>query len=404
MEKEFIPVLRFVASSDAHIEGVDSIGYVRLKKAIDYAVSFADKDGHYKKLDAVLMAGDFTDHGRPDEFDAFGQIVGYATKKGTQLLSIVARGHECMTLKKRSLSYFKSVTKQETDFHRVIGGFHFIGLSTTRLPVLYYSSAQKKWLTEQLDKAVVDTPDKPVFLIHHEHVRDTVYGSTKFDGWGNTFFVELLKAYPNVVDFSGHSHYPVNDPRSIWQGEYTAVGTGSLKYVELTVDSDRCVHPPTYKDCATFWIVECDEEGNLRLFAVDLEAEEIICSYLLKKPADINNRDFTPEKQRAASTAPAFSENAKISLTHSDGVCSAEYPKAESTDGYPVFLYRVSVSDSEGKEILKTMTVPSYYLYKSEDVISTVLGRLTKGKYNVKISAETAYGVQSRPISDTVEI
>ena len=75
MKKEFIPVLRFVASSDAHIEGVDTVGYKRLKKAIDFSLNFAKKDERYKKLDVILMAGDFTDHGRPDEFDAFGQLV-----------------------------------------------------------------------------------------------------------------------------------------------------------------------------------------------------------------------------------------------------------------------------------------------------------------------------------------
>ena len=120
MKKEFIPVLRFVASSDAHIEGAHSVGYTRLKKAIDFSLNFAKKDERYKKLDVILMAGDFTDHGRPDEFDAFGQIFNYAQEKGTPLLSIVARGHECITLKKKSLDYFRKTTDQETDFHRIL--------------------------------------------------------------------------------------------------------------------------------------------------------------------------------------------------------------------------------------------------------------------------------------------
>ena len=404
MKKEFIPVLRFVASSDAHIEGAHSVGYTRLKKAIDFSLKLAQKDVNYKKLDVILMAGDFTDHGRPDEFDAFGQLVKYAKEKGTEILSIVARGHECITLKKKSLDYFRKTTNQETDFHRVIGGYHFIGLSTCRLSALYYSPKQKRWLKQQLDSAVADTPDKPVFLMHHEHVKYTVYGSSKFDGWGHPLFTKILKKYPNVVDFSGHSHYPLNDPRSLWQNEYTAIGTGSLKYVELTVDDERCVHPPTYKDCATFWIVEADKDGNLHLMGIDCEAEEILCEYYLKNPAEKNNREYTEEKQRLRSKPPVFPENAEISIKKENGVYSAEYPKAESADGMPVFIYRVFVCDKNGEKIASGKTVPSYYLFRSEEILTTDLGTLPKGKYTVKITAENVYGLQSEYIEKTIEI
>ncbi len=404
MKKDFIPVLRFVASSDAHIEGVDSVGYKRLKKTVDFSLSLAEKDENYNKLDALLMAGDFTDHGRPDEFDAFGEIFRYAADKGLPILSIVARGHECITLKKKSLDYFTGVTKQETDFHKVIGGYHFIGLSTCPVPVIHYSARQRKWLKEQLDRAVADTPDKPVFLMHHEHVRNTVYGSTKFDGWGHPFFTKLLKKYPNTVDFSGHSHYPLNDPRSLWQKEYTAIGTGSLKYAELTVDSERCVHPPTYKNCATFWIVEADKSGNLHLTGMDCEAEKIICEYYLDNPADKGNREYTEEKQKARSKPPVFPAGAQLVLKNENGVYSVKYPRAESTDGMPVFIYRASVFDEKDKEITKGKTVPSYYLYCSEDVIVTVLGKLPKGKYKVKAWAETAYGIKSECIEKTIEL
>ena len=404
MKNEFIPVLRFVASSDAHIEGVDSVGLQRLKKAIDYSLNYAENDEKYKKLDTILMVGDFTDHGRPDEFDAFGEIFRYSLEKGAPVLSIVAHGHECFTLKKKSLDYFRSVTKQEPDFHKVINGYHFIGLSTASFPKIYYSPDQLAWLIRQLDIAVADTPNKPVFLMHHEHVKHTVYGSSSFDGWGHPLFTKLLRKYPNVVDFSGHSHYPINDPRSLWQNEYTAIGTGSLRYVELTVDRERCVHPPTYKDCGTFWIVEADKDGNLHLTGIDCEAEKMICEYYLENPADKSNREYTPEKQRNRSKPPVFPKDAEITLKKENGRLSAVYPKAESTDGMPVFVYRASVLNRDGKEVAKGKTVPSYYLYKSEDILTTDLGALPHGEYTVKIIAETPYGIRSEFIEKTIEI
>lgn len=400
MKNDFLPVMRFAVCSDAHIEAIDSAGYRRLKKAVDLSFAFAENNSVYKKLDAFLIAGDITDKGRKEEFDAFKTIYDYVTGKGTRMLCVVAKGHDSISMGKKSLSYYKSLTDQPTDFHILIGGYHFIGLSTCRLPEIYYTPMQKKWLINELDKAVADTPDKPVFLMHHEHVKYTVYGSGEIDGWGHDFFTSILKKYPNTVDFSGHSHYPLNDPRSLWQNEYTAVGTGSLKYTELTVDGERKIHPENRSDCGTFWIVEIDKDSNLRLIGIDCEAEEVLCEYFLKNPADKTNREYTEEKQKLRSKPPVFLDNAEITIK--DGY--VEYPKALSSDGMPVFIYRVSVYDKDGNEIAKGKTLESYYLYKTEDRLKTHIGTLQKGEYIISIKAETAYGVQSEPINKMIEL
>ncbi len=404
MKNEFLPVFRFAICSDSHIEGIGAPGYCRLKKAIDYSLDFASGDRSHNRIDTFFIAGDITNKGSKAEFDAFKELYDYGMEKGVKFLCTVAKGHDSITMGKKSLEYYKALTGRETDFHRVIGGYHFIGLSTGKIPNKHYSFRQKLWLKRELRAAVQASSDKPVFVLHHEHVKNTVYGSSDFDGWGNRFFKGVFEKYPNVVDFSGHSHYPVNDPRSLWQKEFTAIGTGSLKYVELTVDDERCVHPPTHKDCGTFWIVEADKEGNLHLMGIDCEAEEKLCEYYLINPADKNNREYTEAQQRSRSKPPAFSENAEITLTEKEGVYSAEYPKAESTDGMPIFIYRVFVCDEKGGEITSGKTVPSYYLYKSEDRLCTDLGEIPKGKYKVKVLAENCYGLQSEYIEKEIEI
>ena len=390
--------------SDSHIDSVNCSGYRRLKKAVDLSFAFAEKNEVYKNLDAFLIAGDITDKGKKEQFDAFKIIYDYASQKGTQVLCTVAKGHDSISMGKKSLAYYKALTNQQTDFHMVIGGYHFIGLSTCNLPEIYYTPMQKKWLTKELDKAITDTPDKPVFLMHHEHVKYTVYGSREIDGWGHDFFTEMLKKYPNVVDFSGHSHYPINDPRSLWQNEYTAIGTGSLKYTELTVDDERKIHPPTFNECATFWIVEVDKSSAIHLMGMDCEAEEILCEYYLDNPADIKNREYTEEKQRSRSKPPLFPENAGVTVKEDNGVYLIEYPKAESTDHMPIFIYRVFVYDESGRKVAKGKTVPSYYLYKGENRLTTYIDTLPNGSYIVKIKAETAYGLQSEYIEQAIEI
>ena len=40
---------------------------------------------------------------------------------------------------------------------------------------------------------------------------------------------DVLAKYPQVVTFSGHLHFPLNDPRSIWQASFTSFGCGSTR-------------------------------------------------------------------------------------------------------------------------------------------------------------------------------
>ena len=404
MKNNFIPVFRFVICSDSHIEGIGTPGYNRLKKTVDYSLSFSSKDEHYNKIDMFFIAGDITNKGTKEEFDSFKEIYDYGTEKGLKFLCTVAKGHDSITMGKKSLEYYKALTGQETDFHRVIGGYHFIGVSTSKMKKHFNSQFQKMWLKKELDKAVADTPDKPVFLMHHEHIKYTVYGSFDEDGWGKILFADLLKKYPNVVDFSGHSHYPVNDPRSVWQNEYTAIGTGSLKYTELTVDGEQKIHPEAFEDCANFLIVEADKDNNLRVIGVDCLAEEVICEYYFKNPADRSNREYTYDKQRARSLPPVFSGDAEITVTDEDGFYKVQYPKAESTDGMPVFIYRVYVENEKGEILKERKTIPTYYLHKVNDKLITHLGRLPKGKNKIKILAETPYGVRSEYIEKIIEV
>ena len=150
--------------------------------------------------------------------------------------------------------------------------------------------------------------------------------------------------------------------------------------------------------------MEADKDSNLHIIGIDCLAEQVICEYYLSNPADRNNREYTPEKQLSRSKAPEFSDNAQISITQKDGIYSAEHPKAKSTDGMPVFVYRAYVYDENGNMISNDKTVPSYYLYEPEEIVTTNLGKLAKGRYKIKVFAENCYKIKSEPIETEIEI
>ena len=396
---DFTPVLRFMAASDTHVNSLNDEQCRRIQKAIKMSYAIADADEEYNKLDGILIAGDTTDNGTKIQRCAFKSAVDSVIRPETQFMPLLAQAHDGGRYDYESLDYFKLLHGVDsTDNHYVINGYHFITISRAYVEGVRYADYQREWLKAELDKAVADDPTKPIFVSQHEHVDKTVYGSSDFEGWDDEFFKDIFVQYPQIVHFSGHSHYPLSDPRSIWQGEFTAVGTGALYYVELTVEDVRTVHPEGYKDEVQFWIVEVDANNRIRLRGIDLTEEKILCEYILDNPADSANREYTPEKQAARSIAPVFEENAKVEAKTSFGKTKLTFDSAKSTDGTPVYLYRILVKDSDGNEAYNDWYLPEYYSATVAKTNTINLGKLAKGDYTVTITAETAYGVKSSPI------
>lgn len=398
-EDDFEPVLRFVIASDTHIETIGDTRCHRIQKILKLAYSDAKQSNTYQKLDAAVFAGDLTDDGRYDEFIGFRSAVDSVRKKDeTQFLAVVAKSHDGNTLSKKSLSVYESLSGSDSDFHVVINGFHFIGLSASKTQGDHYSEYQRDWLREQLNEAAAADPSKPIFVTHHEHVKDTVFGSSDVDGWGIDYFKDIFEQYPQIIHFSGHSHYPLNDPRSIWQGAFTAVGTGAVYYAELTVDGENCVHPTHYRSIAQAWIVEVNAQNEVRLRGFDALSGELLCKYTLHDVANARAREYTPEQQLAASSAPAFASDASVSVRKKiDGKISVTVPAAESTDGSIIFIYRLKVTDKDGNVLNEQKLVNDYWLAKSYQTIRFTTE--AKSGCTVSVIAENAFGMESEPLT-----
>jgi len=83
-------------------------------------------------------------------------------------------------------------------------------------------------------------PSKPFFYCQHPHPKDTcsagylLGGAFWHGGWDDGTSTRLLSAHPNCIAFSGHSHYPIDDERSIWQGAFTSVNCGCARGYAFT--------------------------------------------------------------------------------------------------------------------------------------------------------------------------
>ncbi|MBR5112597.1 MAG: hypothetical protein IK097_04135 [Clostridia bacterium] len=393
--RDFIPAVRFCVASDTHISEERSYGTERIAKILALAYELSAKDNNYTALDAAAFVGDLTDAGEERQYEMFFREIGSSLREGTKPLFIVAKGHDCNTMGKAALGFFNERTGLPTDFHYVINGFHYIGVSTCEDEGIYYNEKQRVLLKNALDEAVADSPSKPVFVFHHEHVKRTVYGSSNFDGWGNDYFNDILFEYPQIVDFSGHSHYPLNDPRSIWQGEITALGTGAAHYAEFTADGERRLHPEGFDETAQFFLVEADAENNVRIRGYDALNSALLCEYFIENPADKNARQYTPAMQEARAKAPYFKTDAKPVITKGAGKTAIRIPQAESSDGEIIFAYRIVEKDSGGKELSKRLIINKYWLANPGDILYEIADENTVG---VTVTAENAFGMKSEEL------
>lgn len=393
-ESGFKPILRFAVMSDTHINTVSDKRAKKMLTTIKIANKIAEESKDYSSLDAVIFDGDLTDNGRKTQFFNFKALLNASVNDDTQILPIMAKGHDGKKLGKESLEYFASLTDFESDFHKVINGIHFIGISASKTGETEYIPEQRTWLDNQLKEAVKDGNNKPVFVFHHEHVKNTVYGSRDVDGWGIDYFKDIFEKYPQIIHFSGHSHYPLNDPRSIWQGKFTAIGTGEIYYLEFTVDDENQIHPKGNKNEAQFWIVEVNKDNVIRLRGIDSVEQKVLCEYYLNGAL---SRDYTPEKRESQSSAPRFTNNA-IGIKKGISKATFRFNAADSTDGMPVILYRAIITDIQGNEISSDYIIPDYYSATKADEFSIQANKPDKGSYTVKIFAENAYGMKSEPI------
>lgn len=399
---DFSPALRFMVCSDIHINGKEGQKEPeRFIDAVETAYAYAGKQ-EYSSLDAVCVAGDFTDEGKTEQYEIFNSCVDKALKDGTSLL-ICSGNHEYIEYRENheeGASYgakvYKEMLGREEDEHNIINGYHFISVSYDSNGNTF--KGKKKWLDNEIRKAIADTGDKPVFVMQHPAPFGTIYGSIN---WGDLTISEVLNKYPQVIDFSGHSHYPINDPRSIWQGTFTSLGCGTLSYFETELDYIAGVYPYESENAAQFYIVEVDESGNTRILCYDLITHQFFDrEYYLTDLAG-RNYDYTYNKMKNRDSVPVFDENTSISAeVNENGETILKFDGASAN--FVVESYKISVAKN-GIVKTKDFNIPGKYMFLYMDnTYELNLGKLESGKsYTAQIVAFNAFAQNSQPLNYT---
>lgn len=381
---DFTPEVRIIAFTDTHNENEN------VKKAINTAYELFDKDMTYKGIDAFFGLGDFSSIGTENDFIEYKKALDECVRKDTIIINVLGN-HEMKH--EASPEYFQKHFGHDVNTVTEINGFTCIAFSGDRWLTEWTVSADSlKWLDKEIEKAEETAGDKPVFVFQHPHPFGTVYGSTI---WCNPQLNPVFAGHNKVINFSGHSHFPMNDPRSINQTTYTSVGVGAMARFELDKNYIIGQHPEGYEDALQFAVIEADSQGRVRIRGFDVLSETFFCDYFIENVNDPDTYAYTYKNLKAHDEAPSFPEKMTVSAkADTSGGYVLSFCNAEVAEGFVVHNYRISIKNLSGDEVFNEQIIADYYIVDDSDwtevvIPSDVLSE--KEEYILEITAESAY-------------
>lgn len=290
--------------------------------------------------------------------------------------------------------------------HCVVGTYHILCVTPYSSQPVSYPSAVVDWLDKTLSDICAKDPDHYVILLTHPMIYNTVYGSllgpewmfgTCTDYWYTKSLTSVLEKYPQVMTFSGHLHFPVNDPRSIWQGAFTAFGCGSTRYMAIEDGKYEDMSSGTVmKDAAEVssgLLLQFDQSGNARITKMFFSQNTTFdYPWEISHPAADKSHleTYNSARRKAANTSPALSG---LDVTFADAGASAKIVYAKFAAGSDdEFVHHYVVSVKKGNATLATRRILSdFYKHQWADQMTKSytqnMGSFGSGDYTLVLEA-----------------
>lgn len=446
--------LRVGILSDIHVynpmaEGRGFVGIEMVEKAFRY---FRDRN-----VDAVIIAGDMADTGQRGELLAVGdawrkvfrdnvRADGGRTEKvfvfGNHDIEPYAfdckrpgfdpdkaRPSSSIGFGDNRAKFWREAFDEEYApmYVKNIKGYRFVGIQ-------YREFDRKGAVAAFLEAHRAELAGtRPFFYAQHFHPKGTCSAPwTWGQDSGNS--TAALKAFPNAVSFTGHSHTPLTDDRTLWRGEFTSVGTASLKYLipfggrensRIFLAADAGTQQMPFLGCEDghHGQVMTVYDDRIVLERRDFENDlPVGPDWIIPLPAEAAS--FAKRGESAA--VPQFAADAKVSVSRIDGKNRRGEPTKQVVVAFPnvrgldggarAFDYEVRVEATEVDRTKTWMTKRVYsphYYWAAEKDDETVIclfavselpapnGEREPGRgttYRFAVSPANAFGGQGRAI------
>lgn len=304
--------------------------------------------------------------------------------------------------------------------HCVVGDCHIFSVSPNGDQPIVYDPAVVSWLDSQLAAVTSAEPDKYVILITHPMIKNTVYGSRLGEEggiwssslshyWATDALTPVLKKYPQVIVFGGHLHFPLNDPRSVWQGDFTVFGCGSVRYMAIENGKYEDMSSATVmKDCNDFSqgnLLQFDASGNMRVLRMDFYNKDVIGEPIVSSYPTSDKGHLTKYNHTTLSLANAAPSLSTLNVDVTDGIATAKW--AAGTDDE--FVHHYVLTLKKGGAVVTTMKILADF-YKSAKTSgmrkewTRSLGNVTDGTYELTLEAFDSWDAAAKPLKKTFQV
>ena len=433
-------VLSVGVVSDVHINTGAPVTSEKWLSALEQLTAkAAEDDGN--GLDGVLVAGDLIDYPNQGFLEEFKKVYESVLDPIRVPLVYAVGNHDVPRYRWDSTmvsdaAYIRKILGEDyylADADResgpglecrdcIIGNYHVLAVSPDGTSPVGFSPEALDWLDGKLASITSADPERYVLLITHPMLYDTVYGSLLGEAagiwksshkgyWASRELPRMLVKYPQVVTFSGHLHFPLNDPRSVWQGGFTALGCGSVRYMALEAGAyEDMAGETTMKDRNEFSqgnLVQFDKHGNMRILRMDFYNKAVIGEPLtMRKPsADLKHLEkYSFERRKAANTPPVLST---LEAVYGNGKIDVSF--ASGTDDEFVHHYVVKLLKG-GEPVAVKKILADFYKYPQpsgmKDSWSVSFepeeGGCFKGDYTVSLTAYDSWNAYGETLTKDV--
>ena len=287
--------------------------------------------------------------------------------------------------------------------HCVVDSTHILCISPIKYSPMSYEEVAVHWLDTTLASVTAREPEKYVMVITHPMIYNTVYGSLLGTFWYTKGLSDVLVKYPQVVTFSGHLHFPVNDPRSIWQGEFTSLGCASVSYMAIESGKyDDMKSATVMQDAGEYsegLLLQFDHSGNIRFHRMDFYH-----SATIGRPWEISypraDKTHLQKYSHAAlagqNTAPVLST---MEFVAGEGSDSLRF--AAGTDDEFVHHYVITVL-KDGAVAATRRILSDWYRHPQtsgmREVWTRPIGKLEGGSYEIRLTAYDSWDAASNTL------
>lgn len=387
-----------------------------------------DHAGGIEALDGVALVGDiiYTAESATPNYDFVTNSAPFNKIKDANKLMYVMGNHEYplnATLGRapekaeKAKALFTEKTGEPLQDDTVIGGFHFITVSSHDYSNKL-NAEQEKYATEHIKAALAEDDTKPVFFILHQTIDGTLNGSLKAN-LQSTEFEEFVKKEPRLIVISGHTHYTLSDPHSIYQ----VPGGATFLYtsvVSTSVGQSMAYATVSHREYSSQGIMlSVNDETNvvtLKRFYVDPENPAFLegGDWTFDIPAMIDeSRKSEPSldvykytnARAELSEAPHFDEKCQITVSDiTDTSIEFTFPNAtpakENDDNY-VGYYKIELLNGTNGEVYRSDKIISdfFILKKSETNYHSFYNLPYSEKWVLKITPVSTWYVEGEPLT-----